>query len=147
MMRRCAPLVGAKLTGRRARIDGYHGRPTVGRQRCLVSRAPTPDPDSRNGIRMFASKLQVRLPRRITAYFLLFGLMAMVSLSVGWVFVARRQPVLVGRAPPSTGSAARTTALCSATLQHGDAGRSFRHSQKICATERLRLFRHRIARR
>jgi two-component system phosphate regulon sensor histidine kinase PhoR len=38
---------------------------------------------------MFASKLQIRLPRRITAYFLLFGLAALVWLSVGAVYVAR----------------------------------------------------------
>ena len=38
---------------------------------------------------MFASRLQVRLPRRITAYFLLFGLTALVWLSVGAVYVAR----------------------------------------------------------
>lgn len=37
---------------------------------------------------MFASKLQVRLPRRITAYFLLFGVAALVWLSVGAVYVA-----------------------------------------------------------
>ena len=37
---------------------------------------------------MFASKLQIRLPRRITAYFLLFGLAALVWLSVGAVYVA-----------------------------------------------------------
>jgi two-component system phosphate regulon sensor histidine kinase PhoR len=38
---------------------------------------------------MFVSKLQIRLPRRITAYFLLFGLAALVWLSVGAVYVAR----------------------------------------------------------
>src|SRR5687767_5729165 len=38
---------------------------------------------------MFASKLQIRLPRRITAYFLLFSLAALVWLSVGVVYVAR----------------------------------------------------------
>ena len=37
---------------------------------------------------MFGSKLQIRLPRRITAYFLLFGLAALVWLSVGAVYVA-----------------------------------------------------------
>ena len=37
---------------------------------------------------MFASKLQIRLPRRITAYFLLFGLAALVWLSLGAVYVA-----------------------------------------------------------
>jgi len=37
---------------------------------------------------MFASKLQIRLPRKITAYFLLFGLAALVWLSVGAVYVA-----------------------------------------------------------
>ena len=37
---------------------------------------------------MFASKLQIRLPRRITAYFLLFGLAALVWLSIGAVYVA-----------------------------------------------------------
>ena len=36
---------------------------------------------------MFASKLQIRLPRRITAYFLLFGVAALVWLSVGAVYV------------------------------------------------------------
>lgn len=38
---------------------------------------------------MFVRKLQVQLPRRITAYFLLFGLAALVWLSVGAVYVAR----------------------------------------------------------
>jgi two-component system phosphate regulon sensor histidine kinase PhoR len=38
---------------------------------------------------MFANKLQVRLPRRITAYFLLFSLAALLWLSVGVVYVAR----------------------------------------------------------
>ena len=38
---------------------------------------------------MFGSSLQVRLPRRITAYFLLFGLAALVWLSFGAVYVAR----------------------------------------------------------
>jgi PAS domain S-box-containing protein len=37
---------------------------------------------------MFASKLQIRLPRKIAAYFLLFGLAALVWLSVGAVYVA-----------------------------------------------------------
>ena len=37
---------------------------------------------------MFASKLQIRLPRRITAYFLLFGMAALVWLSVAVVYVA-----------------------------------------------------------
>jgi len=37
---------------------------------------------------MFASKLQIRLPRRITAYFLLFGVAALVWLSVGVIYVA-----------------------------------------------------------
>ena len=38
---------------------------------------------------MFASKLQIQLPRRITAYFLLFGLAALVWLSIGAVYIAR----------------------------------------------------------
>ena len=38
---------------------------------------------------MFVSKLQIRLPRRVTAYFLLFGLAALVWLCVGAVYVAR----------------------------------------------------------
>jgi two-component system phosphate regulon sensor histidine kinase PhoR len=38
---------------------------------------------------MFVHKLQIQLPRRITAYFLLFGLAALVWLSVGAVYVAR----------------------------------------------------------
>ena len=37
---------------------------------------------------MFASKIQIRLPRRITAYFLVFGLAALVWLTVGAVYVA-----------------------------------------------------------
>ena len=37
---------------------------------------------------MFASKLQIQLPRRITAYFLLFGLAALVSLSIGALYIA-----------------------------------------------------------
>jgi signal transduction histidine kinase len=37
---------------------------------------------------MFVNKLQIRLPRRVTAYFLLFGLAALVWLSVGAVYVA-----------------------------------------------------------
>ena len=37
---------------------------------------------------MFSSKLQIRLPRRITAYFLLFGVAALVWLSVGAVYIA-----------------------------------------------------------
>jgi signal transduction histidine kinase len=38
---------------------------------------------------MIGSALQVRLPRRITAYFLLFGLAALVWLSFGAMYVAR----------------------------------------------------------
>jgi two-component system phosphate regulon sensor histidine kinase PhoR len=38
---------------------------------------------------MFVRKLQIQLPRRITAYFLLFGLAALVWLSVGAIYVAR----------------------------------------------------------
>jgi two-component system phosphate regulon sensor histidine kinase PhoR len=38
---------------------------------------------------MFASQLPIRLPRRVTAYFLFFGLAALVWLSVGAVYVAR----------------------------------------------------------
>jgi signal transduction histidine kinase len=38
---------------------------------------------------MFASKLPIRLPRRITAYFLLFSVGALVWLSVGAVYIAR----------------------------------------------------------
>jgi PAS domain S-box-containing protein len=37
---------------------------------------------------MFASKLQIRLPRRITAYFLFFGVAALVWLSVGSIYIA-----------------------------------------------------------
>ncbi len=37
---------------------------------------------------MFASKLQIRLPRKITAYFLLFGVAALAWLCVGAVFIA-----------------------------------------------------------
>src|SRR5689334_18412966 len=37
---------------------------------------------------MFAKNIQIRLPRRITAYFLLFGLAALVWLAVGAVYVA-----------------------------------------------------------
>jgi hypothetical protein len=37
---------------------------------------------------MFAPKLQIRLPRKITAYFLLFGVAALVWLSIGAVYVA-----------------------------------------------------------
>lgn len=37
---------------------------------------------------MFARKLQIRLPRKVTAYFLLFGLAALVWLTVGAVYVA-----------------------------------------------------------
>jgi two-component system phosphate regulon sensor histidine kinase PhoR len=38
---------------------------------------------------MSAGSLQIRLPRRIAAYFLLFGLIALVWLAVGAIFVAR----------------------------------------------------------
>jgi two-component system phosphate regulon sensor histidine kinase PhoR len=38
---------------------------------------------------MFSSKLHIRMPRRITAYFLLFGLAALVWLGFGAVYVAR----------------------------------------------------------
>jgi two-component system phosphate regulon sensor histidine kinase PhoR len=38
---------------------------------------------------MFASKLQIRLPRRITAYFLLFALTALVWLGAGAIYIAR----------------------------------------------------------
>ena len=38
---------------------------------------------------MLVRTLQIRLPRRITAYFLLFGLAALVWLGVGAVFVAQ----------------------------------------------------------
>lgn len=37
---------------------------------------------------MFANKLQIRLPRRITAYFLLFGVAALAWLSVGSIYIA-----------------------------------------------------------
>jgi PAS domain S-box-containing protein len=37
---------------------------------------------------MFDSKLQIRLPRRITAYFLLFGMAALLWLSVAVVYIA-----------------------------------------------------------
>src|SRR4051812_30617713 len=37
---------------------------------------------------MFAKNFQIRLPRRITAYFLLFGLAALVWLAVGAIYVA-----------------------------------------------------------
>jgi two-component system phosphate regulon sensor histidine kinase PhoR len=37
---------------------------------------------------MFASRLQIRLPRKVTAYFLLFGLAALVWLCAGAVYVA-----------------------------------------------------------
>src|SRR3954468_4683911 len=37
---------------------------------------------------MFASKIQIRLPRRITAYFLLFGMTAPLWLSVAVVYIA-----------------------------------------------------------
>jgi signal transduction histidine kinase len=37
---------------------------------------------------MFASRLQVYLPRKITAYFLLFGLTAIVWLTIGSIYVA-----------------------------------------------------------
>jgi PAS domain S-box-containing protein len=37
---------------------------------------------------MFAKHFQIRLPRRITAYFLLFGLAALVSLALGAIYVA-----------------------------------------------------------
>src|SRR3954464_12922133 len=37
---------------------------------------------------MFASKIQIRLPRRITAYFLLFGMTALLWLSVAVVYIA-----------------------------------------------------------
>ena len=47
-----------------------------------------PAPRYTEWIPMFASKLQIRLPRKITAYFLLFGLAALVWLSVGAVYVA-----------------------------------------------------------
>src|SRR5450432_2393021 len=38
---------------------------------------------------MFASSFHIRLPRRVTAYFLLFGLTAVVWLSAGAFYVAR----------------------------------------------------------
>jgi two-component system phosphate regulon sensor histidine kinase PhoR len=38
---------------------------------------------------MLASKLQIRFPRKIAAYFLLFGIAALIWLSVGAVYVAR----------------------------------------------------------
>src|SRR3954463_1194972 len=37
---------------------------------------------------MFDSKLQIRLPRRMTAYFLLFGMAALLWLSVAVVYIA-----------------------------------------------------------
>ncbi len=37
---------------------------------------------------MFASKLQVRLPRRVAAYFLLFGMAALLWLGVAIVYIA-----------------------------------------------------------
>ena len=71
---------------------------------------------------MFASKLQVRLPRRITAYFLLFGLMALLSLSIGGVFVARsiNQSWSESAALHRIGRAGQRFVL--SYLQHGDAG-------------------------
>src|SRR6187431_3162272 len=37
---------------------------------------------------MFGSTLQIRLPRRITAYFLLFGMTALLWLSVAIIYIA-----------------------------------------------------------
>src|SRR5258707_3310658 len=37
---------------------------------------------------MFDSKLQIRLPRRMTAYFLLFGMAAVLWLSVAVIYIA-----------------------------------------------------------
>src|SRR4051794_39349728 len=37
---------------------------------------------------MFASKLKIRLPRRLTAYFLLFGIAALVWLGIGIIYIA-----------------------------------------------------------
>src|SRR4051812_48127394 len=37
---------------------------------------------------MFASKLQIRLPRRITAYFLLFGMTALLWLCAAVIYIA-----------------------------------------------------------
>jgi signal transduction histidine kinase len=70
---------------------------------------------------MFARKLQVRLPRRITAYFLLFGLMALISLSVGAFFVARsvNQSWSESATLHELGRAANRLVL--SYLQHGDA--------------------------
>ncbi len=69
---------------------------------------------------MFANKLQVRLPRKITAFFLLFGLMALVSLSVGLVFVARsiNQSWSESAALHDLGRTANRFVL--SYLQHGD---------------------------
>ena len=93
---------------------------------------------------MFASKLQIRLPRRITAYFLLFGLAALVWLSVGAVYVA--YTVTDSRSESaslrSLGRGSDRIVLAylrdkSADLQAGACGNS--------RTKRRRLLRHRFA--
>src|SRR6185369_10168944 len=48
----------------------------------------SPLPANTEWIPMFASKLQIRLPRRITAYFLLFGMAALLWLSVAIIYIA-----------------------------------------------------------
>jgi len=69
---------------------------------------------------MFASRLQVYLPRKITAYFLLFGLTAIVWLTIGSIYVAHavNQSRSESAALRSLGRAANRFVL--EYLQNGD---------------------------
>jgi hypothetical protein len=70
---------------------------------------------------MFASGLQIYLPRKITAYFLLFGLTAIVWLTFGSIYVAHavNQSRSESAALRSLGRAANRFVLD--YLQNGDA--------------------------
>ena len=121
----------------------------VGRKRLDQRQRPTTDahrsPNQRNGIRMFARSFHIQLPRRVTAYFLLFGLTAVVWLSAGAFYVARavsqtplRERVLAMVGPRREPPLARLPA----TRRRPTCRRCV---HEIDHPKRRRLLRHRVA--
>lgn len=70
---------------------------------------------------MFANKLQVYLPRKITAYFLLFGLAAIVWLAIGSIYVAHAVNQTRSEAAALRSLGRATNRFVLEYLQQGDA--------------------------
>jgi two-component system phosphate regulon sensor histidine kinase PhoR len=70
---------------------------------------------------MFASSFRLRLPRRVTAYFLLFGLTAVVWLSAGAFYVARSVTQSRSESACLRWLGRGTSRISLDYLQHGDA--------------------------